>query len=108
MGLEITTLSEVKSEKLKYHMISLACEIENTTQRNISTKQEQTHREQRGSRRGSGMGICALEVTIWFGIPAGTLLRVTMRADSNGARVTGGNQDCARQAGCMVTLLTGH
>ena len=78
------------------------------TQRNISTKQEQTHREPRGSRRGSGTGICALEVTIWFGIPAGTLLRVNVRADSSGARVTGGNQDCARQAGCMVTLLMGH
>ena len=80
------------------------------TQRNISTKQEQTHghREQRGSRWGSGTGICALEVTVWFGIPVGTLLRVNMRADSNGARVTGVNQDCDRQTGCMVTLLMGH
>ena len=77
------------------------------TQRNISTKQEQTHRhrEQRGSRSGSGIGICALEVTVCFGIPVGTLLRVNTRADSHGARVTGVNQDCARQTGCMVTLL---
>ena len=45
MDLEIVIRSEVsQEEKDKYHMISLTCGIQNTTQMNISTKQKQTHR----------------------------------------------------------------
>ena len=43
MDLEIIILSKVR-QKDKYHMISLTCGIQNTTQMNISTKQKQTHR----------------------------------------------------------------
>ena len=55
--LEIIEVSQ--KEKDKYHIISLTCEIQNTTQVNISTKQKQTHRHteytcgcQRGWDRG--------------------------------------------------------
>ena len=41
MDLEIIILSEVsQKEKDKYHMISLICGIQNTTQMNLSTKQK--------------------------------------------------------------------
>ena len=33
-----------KSERDKYHMILLTCGIQNMTQKNISMKQNQTHR----------------------------------------------------------------
>ena len=60
MQLEILILSEVnQKEKDKYHRISLACEIENVAQMNLSTKQKQTHRqrEQTCGCQGGGEGI---------------------------------------------------
>ena len=46
MDLEIVILSEVsRREKGKYHMTSFICEIyKEITQRNLLTKQKQTHR----------------------------------------------------------------
>lgn len=54
------------------------------------------------------MGTCSLEVTIWLVISVGALLRGSMTADANGARVTAVSHDCARQTGCVVTLLMGY
>ena len=49
-----------KKEKGRHHMVSLSCEIKNMVQKNLSTKQKQTHREQtwlpRGKRVGRGVG----------------------------------------------------
>ena len=60
MDLEIIILSEVsQKEKDKYHMISLICGIQNTTQMNLSTKQKQTrrHRQQTcGCQGGRAIG----------------------------------------------------
>ena len=43
LDLEIIIVSKVGKKK-KYHMVSLICEIQNTTQMNITTKWKQTHR----------------------------------------------------------------
>ena len=58
MDLEIIIICEVsQNEKDKYHMISLICGIQNTTQMNLSMKQKQTHRHRRQTfhyQRGKG------------------------------------------------------
>ena len=48
-----------KSDKDKYHVISLICGIENMTHRNLAMNQKQTHRcgEQACSCQGSGEGM---------------------------------------------------
>ena len=57
MQLEILILSEVnQKEKDKYHRLSLACEIENVAQMNLSTKQKQTHRHREQTCGCQGMG----------------------------------------------------
>ena len=48
-----------RSDKDKYHMISLVCGIWNIIQMNLFTKQEQTHRHRKqtyGYQRGKGVG----------------------------------------------------
>ena len=43
-----------KSERDKYHMILLTCGIQNMTQKNISMKQNQTHRHREHTVVASG------------------------------------------------------
>ena len=45
-----------KSEKYKYHMISLICGIQNMTQMNLSVKQKQTHRHREQTVVAKGAG----------------------------------------------------
>ena len=57
MQLEIPILSEVScKEKVKYHMISLICGIQNMAQMNLSTQQKQIHRHREQTRSCQGGG----------------------------------------------------
>ena len=55
MDLEII----IKSEKDKYHMVSLTVQSKKVTEMNLFTKQKQTHRHRKqtyGYQRGKGQG----------------------------------------------------
>ena len=59
MDIEIIVLSEVsQKQKVKHHMLSFICGIQNMTQMNLSTKQKETHRERTDLQlpKGRAMG----------------------------------------------------